>query len=75
MVNGRPQFGTNCIRCLGCLQHCPKQAIRMGGVTVRRERYHNPNVMANELAQTVLHFDQRRGKSQKGSAVFPIAGE
>ncbi len=28
-----------------------------GGATVRRERYHNPNVTASELTQTMLHFD------------------
>ena len=57
MVNGRPQIGTDCIQCLGCLQYCPKQAIHMGGVTVKRERYHNPNVTANELTQKVIHFE------------------
>lgn len=56
MVNGRPQIGTNCIQCLGCLQYCPKEAIHMGGLTVKRERYHNPNVTANELTQDVFHY-------------------
>lgn len=57
MVGGRPQIGTNCIQCLGCLQYCPKEAIHMGGVTVKRERYHNPNVTANELSELVIHID------------------
>lgn len=57
MVNGHPEFGINCIQCLGCLQYCPKQAIHMGGVTVKRERYHNPNVKVNELTQKVIHFE------------------
>ena len=57
MENGRPVIGTNCIQCLGCLQFCPKEAIHMGGVTVKRERYHNPNVTANELMEAVIRME------------------
>lgn len=45
------------IGCLSCLQYCPKQAINMGGATVKRERYHNPNVSAADLCQKVIHID------------------
>lgn len=57
IVDGRASIGTNCIGCLSCLQYCPKQAINMGGATVRRERYHNPNVSAADLCQKVIHID------------------
>ena len=57
VVNGRASIGTNCIGCLSCLQYCPKQAINMGGATVKRERYHNPNVSAADLCQKVIHID------------------
>ena len=57
IANGRASIGTNCIGCLSCLQYCPKQAINMGGATVRRERYHNPNVSAADLCQKVIHID------------------
>ena len=57
IVNGRASIGTNCIGCLSCLQYCPKQAINMGGATVRRERYHNPNVSAADLCRKVIHID------------------
>ena len=57
IVNGRASIGTNCIGCLSCLQDCPKQAINMGGATVRRERYHNPNVSAADLCRKVIHID------------------
>ena len=33
-----------------CLQYCPKKAINLGGISVRRARYHNPNVSAKELS-------------------------
>lgn len=46
MENGRPVFGHDCIQCLSCLQYCPKGAISVGGITDRREHYHNPNVSA-----------------------------
>ena len=57
LTDGRPVFGTDCIQCLSCLQYCPAQAIHMGGATLRRERYHNPNVSAEELMQPVIHVD------------------
>ena len=57
IVDGRASIGTNCIGCLSCLQYCPKQAINMGGATVKRERYHNPNVSAADLCQKVIHID------------------
>lgn len=56
MENGRPVIGTNCIQCLGCLQYCPKEAIHMGGVTVKRKRYHNPNISAADLTEKVIHI-------------------
>ena len=57
IANGRASIGTNCIGCLSCLQYCPKQAINMGGATVKRERYHNPNVSAADLCRKVIHID------------------
>ena len=57
LVDGRPTFGTDCIQCLGCLQYCPKAAIHMGGATLKRERYHNPNVTASDLTRAVIHVD------------------
>ena len=55
--DGRAVFGTDCIGCLACLQYCPQEAIHMGGVTVRRERYHNPKVPASELMEKIIHID------------------
>lgn len=57
MVGGRPSFGTDCVQCLSCLQFCPRQAINLGGATVRRERWHNPNVLAKDLNEKVIHVD------------------
>ncbi len=57
LADGRPQFGTDCIQCLGCLQYCPQEAISIGAVTKKREHYHNPNVTPDELIRSVIHFD------------------
>ncbi|MGI5977026.1 MAG: EFR1 family ferrodoxin [Candidatus Limivicinus sp.] len=57
LVNGRAEIGGNCIQCLSCLQYCPQKAINLGGLSVKRERYHNPNVSAKELSQSLIHID------------------
>ena len=56
LENGKASFGGSCIGCLSCLQYCPRQAINMGGLTVNRERYHNPHVSAGELTEKVIHI-------------------
>ena len=54
---GRAVIGGNCIQCLSCLQYCPQQAISIGRITDRREHYHNPNVTAAELTESIIHID------------------
>lgn len=55
--NGRAIIGADCIQCLSCLQYCPREAIDLGGISVKRERYHNPNVTAAELSTPLIHID------------------
>ena len=57
LLDGKPQFGTDCIQCLGCLQYCPQEAITLGAITTQREHYHNPNITADELTQSIIHID------------------
>lgn len=54
---GYPNFGSSCIGCLSCLQFCPQEAINVGNATVNRERYHNPNVSADDLMEKLIHID------------------
>lgn len=54
---GRPVFGGNCIGCLSCVQYCPKEALNVGKVTEKRERYHNANITARDLTEKILHID------------------
>ena len=53
----RPTFGTDCIGCLSCVQFCPKEAINVGKITEKRERFPNPSVKAMDLTKKVIHID------------------
>ena len=57
LVDGKPQFGRDCIQCLSCLQYCPNSAISLGKITDKREHYHNPKIKVEELLQSVIHID------------------
>ena len=57
LEGGRPVFGGDCIGCLSCIQYCPAEALNVGKVTEKRERYHNPNVSAQDLCAELIHID------------------
>ena len=57
MRGGKPVFGPNCIGCLSCVQYCPKQAINIGRITEKRERFPNGEVRAAELSKGLIHID------------------
>ena len=57
LEDGKPVFGTNCIGCLSCVQLCPKQAVNIGKVTEKRERFPHPGISAEELTQKIIHID------------------
>ena len=49
-----PAWSGECEQCMGCLQWCPNGAIRYGNINEKRERYHHPEVTANDLARKDL---------------------
>lgn len=57
LKDGKPDFGTECIGCLSCLQFCPKEAINVGKITEKRERFPNPDVTPAELSARIIHID------------------
>ena len=57
IVDGKAVIGTDCIGCMACVEYCPNEAINVGGITVKRERFHNANVSVQELMQGVIHVD------------------
>ena len=48
---GRVRIGKNCIGCMACVQYCTNKAINVGKITVKRARYHNSNITANDLME------------------------
>lgn len=49
MVEGKPQWQHNCELCLSCMQWCPQKAIQYKKGTVKKGRYHNPNIKVAEI--------------------------
>ena len=57
LINKKPSFGINCIGCLSCVQMCPTQALNIGKITEKRERFPNPTITPDELTKKVIHID------------------
>ena len=49
MVDDRPSWQHQCEKCLTCIQWCPKQAIQFKDVTLKRKRYHHPDVNLSDM--------------------------
>jgi len=48
-VQGKPQWGNECVQCLACLNYCPVKAVQYGKSTVNKGRYTNPNVKPEDI--------------------------
>jgi len=46
---GKPKWNRNCEQCMACLQWCPKEAIQFRSSSLRRKRYRNSEVTADQL--------------------------
>ena len=55
--DGKAVIGTDCIGCMACIEYCPNEAINVGGITVKRARFHNANVSAQDLMESIIHID------------------
>jgi len=54
IIEGKPQWQHKCQRCLACIHFCPTEAIQYGNKTIKRSRYHHPDININEIIdQTV----------------------
>ncbi|MBR2435701.1 MAG: EFR1 family ferrodoxin [Lentisphaeria bacterium] len=53
MMNGMPTWRGHCEQCMACLQWCPKQAIQFKRMTMKRKRYHHPDITPEELFRDV----------------------
>jgi MinD superfamily P-loop ATPase len=51
MLNGKPQWKHQCEACMACMQWCPQKSIQYKKNTLKRGRYHHPEVKSSELFQ------------------------
>jgi len=49
LENKKPKWAGHCEQCMACIQWCPKKAIQIGKSSIKRTRYHHPNVSVNEF--------------------------
>ena len=49
LVDGKPVWQGKCEQCMACIQWCPVQAIQYKKKTVKRGRYHHPDIKVNEM--------------------------
>lgn len=49
MVNDKPAWQHHCEKCLACIQWCPKEAIQFTNATIKRKRYHHPDVKLSDV--------------------------
>ena len=52
MMNGMPTWRGHCEQCMACLQWCPKEAIQFRQISIKRTRYHHPDIKPEELFRT-----------------------
>jgi ferredoxin/flavodoxin len=48
----RPQWLHECEHCLACLHWCPKHSLQYKKGTIKRKRYHHPEISVGELFQS-----------------------
>jgi ferredoxin len=51
VINGKPKWRNVCEECLACLNWCSRSAINWGDITLRRGRYHHPDIKLIEMIQ------------------------
>jgi len=49
IIDGKPQWKHECEQCVACMQWCPQKSIQYKKKTLKRGRYHNPEIKVNEL--------------------------
>jgi ferredoxin/flavodoxin len=49
IVDERPVWQHRCEKCLSCIQWCPRESIQFKDVTLKRKRYHHPDVKLKDI--------------------------
>ncbi|MDH6343935.1 ferredoxin [Parabacteroides sp. PFB2-12] len=49
--SGRPQWAKeSCVQCVACIHYCPERAIEYGKVSLKKGRYHHPDIKAKAIS-------------------------
>lgn len=51
IIDGKPQWKHQCELCVACMQWCPQKSIQYKKNTLKRGRYHHPEIKVSELFQ------------------------
>lgn len=54
IIEGKPKWQHSCELCVGCMQWCPQKSIQYKKSTVKRGRYHHPDIKVIELFQNMV---------------------
>jgi NAD-dependent dihydropyrimidine dehydrogenase PreA subunit len=54
MINGKPVWQHHCEQCFSCIQWCPEESIQYGKGTVKKKRYHHPEISIKDMLACVL---------------------
>lgn len=46
--DGKPRWTDTCVQCVACIHRCPTHAIEYGKITLRKGRYHHPELSNNK---------------------------
>ncbi|MBR2497846.1 MAG: EFR1 family ferrodoxin, partial [Parabacteroides sp.] len=44
MREGKPVWADTCVQCVACIHRCPVRAIEYGKETIKKGRYHHPEI-------------------------------
>lgn len=44
LTDGKPVWGDTCVQCVACIHRCPVRAIEYGKITLKKGRYHHPEI-------------------------------
>lgn len=44
LTDGKPVWADTCVQCVACIHRCPVRAIEYGTITLKKGRYHHPDV-------------------------------
>jgi ferredoxin len=54
IISNRPKWLHQCEHCLACMHWCPKRSIQYKKGTMKRKRYHHPEIKVSELFNNII---------------------